>query len=71
MIGRSGRARGDVPDHPEGQRLDRRPAQAADVVGEDRPAAPPVDGHAAEGVDQADGVGPAVAPRRGRWRRCR
>ena len=59
MIGTLTCAR-DLPDQAQGQRLDRRPAQAAGDVAEDRPAAAPVDGHADEGVDQRNGVGPGV-----------
>ena len=32
-----GQGAGDVPDHPQGDRLDRRPGEAADVIGQDRP----------------------------------
>ena len=47
---------GHLVDHPEGQREDRRAGEAAHLVGDDGPAAPDVDAHAQQGVDQGDAV---------------
>ena len=50
---------GRLVDGPQGDRLDRRAAEAAEDVAEHRLATTPVDRHAEAGVDQRNGVGPA------------
>ena len=55
---------------PQGDRLDRRAAEAAHDVAQHRPAASPVDRHAEARVDQRDRVGPAGRGRLGDRRRC-